>query len=88
LRNSRQQKLAKHVSYCCWIGGGVRVTDLERTLADSIEDMDKISGIEEIISMIRQIRKIDEKNYVSILMSGIKISFIKRRAGCLKPMGM
>ena len=66
----------------------MRVTDLERTLADSIEDMDKISGIEETISMICQIRKIDEKNYVPILMSGIKISFIKRRAGCLRPMGM
>lgn len=47
--------------------GGVRVTDLERTLTDSIKDMDDISGIEEIISFIRSIRKLDEKKLCQYL---------------------
>lgn len=41
--------------------GGIRVTDLEKTLLDSVKDMDKISGIEEIIAFIQSIRKLDAK---------------------------
>lgn len=29
--------------------GGIAVTNLERTVVDSIKDMDKISGIEEVV---------------------------------------
>ena len=32
--------------------GGVAVTNLERTIVDSIKDMDKISGIEEVVQKI------------------------------------
>lgn len=60
----------------------MRVTDLERTLADSIEDMDKISGIEEIISMIRQIRKIDEKKLCVYLNERDK-NFLYQKTGWL-----
>lgn len=62
--------------------GGVRVTDLERTLADSIEDMDKISGIEEIISMIRQIRKIDEKK-LRVYLNERDKNFLYQKTGWL-----
>lgn len=41
--------------------GGVRVTDMERTLLDSINDMDRISGIEEVVSFIRAIPGVNEK---------------------------
>lgn len=49
--------------------GGVRVTDLERTLLDSISDMDHISGIEEIISFIRAIQRLDEKRLRQYLIA-------------------
>ena len=60
----------------------MRVTDLERTLADSIEDMDKISGIEEIISMIRQIRKIDEKK-LRVYLNERDKNFLYQKTGWL-----
>lgn len=47
--------------------GGVRVTNLERTLIDSINDMDNISGIEEVVSFIRSIQKLDERNLCQYL---------------------
>ena len=54
--STKSQSGVEEVKY----SGGVRVTDMERTLVDSIKDMDHISGIEEIISFIRSIRKLDE----------------------------
>lgn len=47
--------------------GGIRVTNLEKTLADSVKDMDKISGIEEVISFINSIRKLNEKKLLQYL---------------------
>ena len=47
--------------------GGIRVTDLEKTLIDSVKDMDKISGIEEIIAFIRAIRKLNEQKLFKYL---------------------
>lgn len=41
--------------------GGIRVTDIEKTLLDNVKDMDKISGIEEVISFIQSLRKLDEQ---------------------------
>lgn len=41
--------------------GGVRVTDIERTVVDSINAMDRISGIEEVIAFICAIHRLDEK---------------------------
>lgn len=40
--------------------GGVRVTDMEKTLVDSVKDMDRISGLEEVIAFIQSIRKLNE----------------------------
>lgn len=55
--SSRIQDGVEKVGY----SGGVKVTDLERTLADSVNDMDRISGMEEVISFVRLIRKLDER---------------------------
>jgi predicted transcriptional regulator of viral defense system len=37
--------------------GGVAVTNLERTIVDSIKDMDKISGIEEVVQNIESVHR-------------------------------
>lgn len=39
---------------------GVRVTDIEKTLIDSVKDMDRIAGMEEVIIFIQSIRKLNE----------------------------
>lgn len=47
--------------------GGIAVTNLERTILDSIKDMDKISGIEEVLQDIRSVRKMQEKRLLRYL---------------------
>lgn len=47
--------------------GGIRVTTLERTVIDSIKDMDKIAGIEEVLQNISSIKKLREKRVISYL---------------------
>lgn len=47
--------------------GGVRVTDKERTVVDSIKDMDKIAGMEEVIVNIQNISRLDEKKLLAYL---------------------
>ena len=47
--------------------GGIRVTCLERTVADSIKDMDKISGLEEVWTNINSIRAINEDKLLHYL---------------------
>ena len=41
--------------------GGVRITNKERTVLDSIKDMDKISGIEEVLANIEGYTSMDEE---------------------------
>ena len=41
--------------------GGIRVTNIEKTLIDSVKDMDKIAGMEEVITFIQSIRKLNEQ---------------------------
>lgn len=48
---------------------GVRVTDLERTVVDSIRDLNKIGGLEEILKCLENIHYMDEsklKYYLDI----------------------
>ena len=52
---------------CVKYSGGIRVTDLEKTLLDSVKDMDKIAGIEEVIAFIQLIRKLDENKLCQYL---------------------
>lgn len=47
--------------------GGIAVTNLERTIVDSIKDMDKISGVEEVVQDIESIRKMQEKRVLKYL---------------------
>lgn len=47
--------------------GGVRVTTPERTMIDSIKDMDKIAGMEEVIEDISCMEKVQERRVLSYL---------------------
>lgn len=47
--------------------GGVRITTKERTVIDSIKDMDKISGMEEVIANIEGITALREERLIQYL---------------------
>ena len=47
--------------------GGVRVTNKERTILDSIKDMDRISGFEEVISNVGAINRVKEERLIQYL---------------------
>lgn len=47
--------------------GGIAVTNLERTLVDSIKDMDKIVGMEEVVQDIEGIRKMQEERLLKYM---------------------
>lgn len=47
--------------------GGVAVTNLERTIVDSIKDMDKISGIEEVVQNMESVHRMQEKRLLKYL---------------------
>ncbi len=48
-------------------GGGVRVTDRERTVIDSIKDLDKIAGLEEVVDNIQAVSVLREKRMLAYL---------------------
>lgn len=75
---SKNQSGIEKVKY----SGGVCVTDLERTLADSIKDMDNVSGIEEVISFICSIQKLNEKRLCRYL-SEYNNQFLFQKTGYL-----
>lgn len=47
--------------------GGLRITDKERTVIDSIKDMDKIAGMEEVISNMEGLPRLDERKLLNYL---------------------
>ena len=47
--------------------GGICVTDRERTLIDSVKDLDKISGLEEVAASIEMYPKLNEKLLLTYL---------------------
>lgn len=47
--------------------GGIAVTDLERTIVDSVKDMDKIAGMEEVVQDIESIHRMQEKRLLKYL---------------------
>lgn len=47
--------------------GGVRITTKERTVIDSIKDMDKISGLEEVIANIEGMTALQEERLIQYL---------------------
>ena len=48
-------------------GGGVRVTDKERTIIDSIKDLNLIAGLEEVLSCVMSMANIDEEKMLNYL---------------------
>ena len=47
--------------------GGVRVTDKERTIVDSIKDINLIAGLEEVLSCVVSVNSIDETKMLNYL---------------------
>jgi predicted transcriptional regulator of viral defense system len=47
--------------------GGVRVTDRERTVIDSIKDMEKIAGAEEVLANIAGLSRLNEEKMLAYL---------------------
>ena len=65
--------------------GGVRITDKERTVIDSIKDMDKISGIEEVLENIAGITFLDEKKLILYLQEYHNQFLYQKTAFLLSP---
>lgn len=62
------RKPAKHfVQVMNIVTAGVRITSLERTIIDCINDMDEAGGIEEILNALDQIRVLDEGKLLETL---------------------
>ena len=61
---------------------GVRVTDIEKTLVDSIDYMDSISDMSEVISVIKTVEKLDEKRLYKYLKEYNK-QFLYQKSGFL-----
>lgn len=47
--------------------GGIRITDLERTIIDSIKDMGKVGGLEETVAFLGSIEMVDEAKLLEYL---------------------
>ena len=47
--------------------GGIKVTDKERTIADSIKDLNRIAGLEEVLSCVVSVNSIDETKMLKYL---------------------
>lgn len=62
--------------------GGIAVTDLERTLIDSIKDMDKIAGMEEVRQDIESIRRVQEERLLKY-MELYRSQFLYQKMGYL-----
>ena len=60
--------------------GGVRITDKERTIADSIKDLNLIAGLEEVLSCVVSVNSIDEKKMLSYL-AGYNSAFLYKKIG-------
>ena len=63
-------------------GGGIRITDKERTLVDNIKDMDRISGIEVVLSMIEGMYHLKEEKILDYL-NGYENQFLFQKTGFL-----
>jgi len=61
-------------------GGGVRITDKERTIADSIKDLNLIAGLEEVLSCVVSVNSIDETKMLSYL-AGYDSAFLYQKIG-------
>lgn len=76
--STKMQTGVENVQY----SDGIRVTDIEKTLIDSVKDMDKIAGMEEVIAFIESIRKLNEKKLCQYL-SEYQNQFLYQKMGYL-----
>lgn len=60
--------------------GHIRVTDKERTILDSIKDMDKIAGIEEVVAGIQSVKRLNEAKLAHYLEL-YRNQFLYQKAG-------
>lgn len=60
--------------------GRIRVTDLERTIADNIKDFDKIGGLEELLRCLSMITVVNEENLIAVL-TAFDNQFLWQKAG-------
>ncbi|WP_320122195.1 type IV toxin-antitoxin system AbiEi family antitoxin [uncultured Sphaerochaeta sp.] len=60
--------------------GRIRVTDLERTIVDTIKDFTKVSGLEELLACLSLVTYIDERKLMHYL-SCYDIQFLYQKAG-------
>ena len=60
--------------------GGVRVTDKERTIVDSIKDINLIAGLEEVLSCVVSVNSIDETKLLNYL-AGYDSAFLYQKIG-------
>lgn len=62
--------------------GGIRVSDKERAVVDSIKDMDKIAGVEEVVENIHNITALREDRLLAYLEC-YKNQFLYQKTGFL-----
>jgi predicted transcriptional regulator of viral defense system len=68
--------------YSIEFGGGIRISDKERTLIDCIKDMDKIAGVEEVVANIESMGRVDEDRLLHYL--GLyNTQFLYQKTGCM-----
>lgn len=79
----------RHIPSKCNLGiesvqysGGIRITDKERTVIDSIKEMDKIAGMEEVLSNISGLSRLDEDKLLDC-MECYDNKFLYQRTGYL-----
>jgi len=60
--------------------GGMRVTELEQTIVDSIQDFEKISGMEEVIRCLLLVPSLDAKKILQALTEANNI-FLYQKCG-------
>lgn len=67
-------KLTRNTEFIDYIKyAGVRVTTLERTIIDCIDDINLAGGIDELLNSLSQIKFIDEKRLLDVLKSCNKV---------------
>ena len=60
--------------------GGIRITDKERTIIDSIKDINLIAGLEEVLSCVLSVNSIDESKLLKYLV-GYDSAFLYQKIG-------
>lgn len=60
----------------------VRITTLERTVIDSIKDVERIGGIEELVNTLSQITALDEAQLITFL-DAYGVQFLYQKSGFL-----